>query len=211
MRNVARGSTALSAIAAMVSVGGAAQAMEIQQFDRMAFADQKEYVIELVEGAQKVLRDEGRGDLAEKVGRLFTTKDSQGKISIGMGQLEIAIARARVVDARNVDKDPQAARLEVEDAMAVVMEYSGIELPPSFMLRDGRLQTQASIEGRIGRRGSHAQRCSWVDRSLCDRCHGVRQRCGAGDGDSAVRQDGGCEIRTSTIAELVQGARACLE
>lgn len=109
----------------------AAQAMEIQKFDKMAFQDQKEYVIQLVEGAQKRLREEGHGDWAEKAGRLFTTKDSGGKISIGMGQFQIALARARVVDAKNVAKDPKAERLEVEDAMIVVMEYNGIQLPDS--------------------------------------------------------------------------------
>jgi hypothetical protein len=36
---------------------GAAQAMEIQQFDKMAGDDQDEYVAELIIGAQKVLKD----------------------------------------------------------------------------------------------------------------------------------------------------------
>ncbi len=107
-------------------------AVEIQRFDKMAFPDQKEYVIELIEGAQKVLQEEGHPALAEKVGRLFTTKDSGGKVSIGMGQFQIALARARVVDAKNVAKDPKAERLELEDAMIVVMEYNGIQLPDSF-------------------------------------------------------------------------------
>jgi hypothetical protein len=38
----------------------AAQAMTIQQFDKMADQDQAEYVGLLVQGAEKVLTDEGR-------------------------------------------------------------------------------------------------------------------------------------------------------
>ena len=40
------------------------QAMEIQQFDKMAISDQEEYVGLLIAGAEQVLNDEGRADLA---------------------------------------------------------------------------------------------------------------------------------------------------
>ena len=39
----------------------AAQAMQIQQFDKMALQDQADYISVLIDGAQKVLIDEGKG------------------------------------------------------------------------------------------------------------------------------------------------------
>ena len=58
------------------------------KFDRMAIEDQKDYVGELVAGAQKVLSDAGHADQAEAVGTLFTTKPRDSDISIGMSQFE---------------------------------------------------------------------------------------------------------------------------
>lgn len=46
-------------------------AMEIQQFDKMAAQDRQEYMNQLVEGAQKVLIEDGRKDEAAKVYQLF--------------------------------------------------------------------------------------------------------------------------------------------
>ena len=59
-------------LAAMLLVA-TAQAMEIQKFDKMALPNQSEYVGLLVQGAEKVLTDEGRSDLAAQVEHLFTT------------------------------------------------------------------------------------------------------------------------------------------
>lgn len=120
-------------LSASILFSSAAQAMQIQQFDKMANQDQDEYVAELVLGAQKVLQDSGRPDLAQQVHTLFTTKDPQGDISVGMTEFEITLARARVADAANVTKDPNAARLEVEHAMIVMLKKNGVILPPSFM------------------------------------------------------------------------------
>ncbi len=46
-------------LSAAVIFSGAAQAMEIRQFDKMAVPDQSEYVGLIVQGAEKVLTDEG--------------------------------------------------------------------------------------------------------------------------------------------------------
>ncbi|MFN8006036.1 MAG: hypothetical protein U0V70_03185 [Terriglobia bacterium] len=80
------------------------QAMEIEKFDKMALPDQKEYFLELLDGAQKVLRDEGHGDLAEKVAKLFTTNAPGSNISIGTSQFFIALAKARVADLERLKK-----------------------------------------------------------------------------------------------------------
>ncbi len=89
--------------AAMLSVS-AAQAMEIRQFDKMADQDQAEYVGLLVQGAERVLRNEGRADLAAQVDKLFLTIPAGDKMSLGMTEFERNLALAREDDATNVLK-----------------------------------------------------------------------------------------------------------
>ena len=117
--------------ATFVTVG--AKAMEIRQFDKMADADQKEYIVALIQGAEKVLTDGGKADQAAQVRKLFTANDVGDQISIGMTELIRNLGLARAADARRLEKDPNARRLEVEDAMIVTMRKNGIELPSSFL------------------------------------------------------------------------------
>ena len=120
-------------LSAAMLLGSAAQAMQIQQFDKMADADQDEYVADLVIGAQKVLRDTGKPDLAERVHKLFTTKDPESNISIGMGEFELALAKARVADLERIAKNPNVTRIEVEHVIILTLQKNGIELPKTFM------------------------------------------------------------------------------
>jgi hypothetical protein len=110
----------------------AAQAMEIRQFDKMAGQDQDEFIAELVQGAEKVLTDEGRTDLAAQVSHLFTTNAPDGNISIGMSQFMVTLALVRLNDAKNAAEHPNDPRLEVEDAMALTLQKNHIDLPDSF-------------------------------------------------------------------------------
>jgi len=110
----------------------AAQAMEIQKYDKMAAQDRADYVATLIMGAQKILTDEGRADLAVKVDSLFSQTLPGDLTTVGAGEFERNLDRARVADAKNVVKDPNARRLEVEDAMAVTLKKNGIELPQAF-------------------------------------------------------------------------------
>jgi hypothetical protein len=125
----------LSAAALFVAVllSSAAQATEIRQFDKMADTDQDEYVADLILGAQKVLRDSGKPELAEKVHKLFTGKDPQGEASTGMLQFDLLLDRGRVADLERVKKDPNSARLEVEHVMILTLQKNNIALPPAFM------------------------------------------------------------------------------
>jgi len=129
-------STCLAAtfLSAALLFTSAARAMEIRQFDKMADQDQDEFVGELVVGAQKVLKDEGRPDLAEQVHRLFTTVNPGSDISLGVGEFERNLARLRVEDVDNAQKHPKDPRVEVEDAMAVTLQKNHIELPDSFFI-----------------------------------------------------------------------------
>jgi hypothetical protein len=109
-----------------------AQAMEIEKFDKMAGPDQGDYIVVLIEGAQKVLVQSGRKDLAGKIHTLFTTTIPGDAAPIGSVEFESNLARARAADIRRLQKDPRAERLEVEDAMAATLHKNGIELPDSF-------------------------------------------------------------------------------
>ena len=108
------------------------QAMEIRQFDKMAVPDQSEYVGLLVQGAEKVLTDEGRSDLAAQVEHLFTTTDPGDRNTIGIVEFERNLALAREEDAKNVLKDPNSQRIEIEDALGVTLQKNHIDLPDSF-------------------------------------------------------------------------------
>ena len=108
------------------------QAMQIQQYDKMAAQDQHDYVNALVVGAQKVLIDEGRSDLAAQVQDLFTKIPPGDSISLGLEEFETNLAQARIFDAETHAKDHNAQRVEVEDAMAITLKKNKIDLPDSF-------------------------------------------------------------------------------
>lgn len=126
--------TLLAATCMSIAVlfSSAAQAMEIEKFDKMAAQDQSDYIVALIEGAQKVLKAEGHADLADKVHKLFTEKFPGDESPLGVVEFERNLARARLADIRNLQKDPNAARLEVEDAMVVTLAKNGIEVPDAF-------------------------------------------------------------------------------
>jgi hypothetical protein len=88
----------------------------------------------------KVLKGDGRDDLAREVDQLFTEIPAGNKISLGMEEFEDNLALARVTDAKNVIKDPHAQQLEVEDAMAVTLQKNGIEVPDSFFTVAGNFK-----------------------------------------------------------------------
>jgi len=119
-------------LSAAMLLTSAAQAMEIQQFDKMAQDDRAEYVSALIQGAEKVLTDESRSDLAAQVSHLFTTNAPGDKISIGMTEFYLNLAILRVSDTENAQKNPKDPRVEVEDAKALTLQKNHIELPDSF-------------------------------------------------------------------------------
>jgi hypothetical protein len=126
---------ALSAalLCAAVLLSDAAQAMEIQQFDKMASQDRSDYVASLVMGTQQVLTDEGRPDLVDQIHKLFTETPVGDEASIGMTEFMRNLARARVADAERAAADSNAHRLEVEDAMLVTLQKNNIPVPQGFV------------------------------------------------------------------------------
>lgn len=109
-------------ISAAVLFTSAAQAMEIRQFDKMVKDDQAEYVAGLVQGAEKVLTDAGKPDLAAQVKHLFTTKDPDLGQIIGMVEFEGRLGIMREFDAQS----------DVEGVMSATLAEDHIELPAGF-------------------------------------------------------------------------------
>lgn len=65
--------------------------------------------------------------------QLFTTTLPGDQITMGMGEFQLNLARARVADSDRAAKDPSAHRLEVEDAMLVTLKKNNIPLSQDFM------------------------------------------------------------------------------
>jgi hypothetical protein len=119
-------------LSAAMLLPGLAQAMEIQQFDKMALQDQGDYIRVLIDGAQNILINQGKRDDAAKVQKLFTEVPSGNKVALGLTELDRNLHLARVVDSQRAVKDRNAWHLEVEDVMFVTLKANGIDLPGSF-------------------------------------------------------------------------------
>ncbi len=119
-------------LTAAMLTAGEAQAMTIWQFDKMADADRDEYVAALVIGARRVLREDGRSELARQMELFFTEIEPGQQIPLGMSEFQANLAKARATDLENVQHDPGALRIEVEDALALTVRNHGLELPESF-------------------------------------------------------------------------------
>ena len=124
-------SAAMLTVAVLVS--SAAQAMKIQQYDKMSNDDQGEYVSLLVGGAEQAFKNEGRADLAAQVDHLFTTTEPGDQHTLGVVEFQLNLARARVADSDRAAKDPNAHRLEVEDAMLVTLQKNNMPLSQAFV------------------------------------------------------------------------------
>jgi len=85
-----------------------------------------------VQGAEQVLRDEGRPDLADQVDHLFTTTLPHDAHTIGMVEFERNLAIMGANDAQHAIDHPNDPRLEVEDAMFATLDKNHIPLPDSF-------------------------------------------------------------------------------
>jgi hypothetical protein len=122
----------------------AAQAMTIIQFDKMALQDQADYITALVNGAQKVLTDQRKDEIAVKTYKLMTDVRPGDTIPFGMIQFEENLDRARLFDAQTHAKDANAQRVEVEDAMAATLQKNGIELPDAFFAVNNNFRPKLS-------------------------------------------------------------------
>lgn len=117
-----------------------AHTMPIYQFDKMKPNDRARYVAELIQSAEKILKDEGKPDVAAKVRYLFTPNAQDGPFSIGMGRFMQDLMMERLFDEERVAQDPNARRLEVEDAMFLTLTGNGVELAAHLLQRPKNFQ-----------------------------------------------------------------------
>lgn len=120
-------------LSAAVLFASGAQAMPIEQYDKMATPDRSDYVVVLLAGAQKILLAAGNHEDLAKLNKLFTEVRPGDKMTIGMLQFQENLDRARLLDAQNYAKNRDTTRLEVEHAMILTLKKNGMEVPQSFM------------------------------------------------------------------------------
>jgi hypothetical protein len=106
-------------------------AMDIQQFDKMATQDQRDYIAFLVKEAQKLLIEQGRRDLAVKARELFHNIRPGEQRSAGEAQIEKHLAAARTFSA-SAKLSGKVSWNRVESALFQVLVNNGIVPPSAF-------------------------------------------------------------------------------
>ena len=124
---------AATCLSAALLLPCAAQAAEFRQFDRMNIEAQSEYVAVMIATTQKALKSDGRADFAVKMERLFTTIEPGDSMPLGLVEYVRNEARARLADAKRAEKNPNARRLDVEDALFVTLKKNGIVMSSKAM------------------------------------------------------------------------------
>ena len=134
-------------LSAAMLLSGAAQAMDIIQFDQMTAQDRQAFLNFLPKAAETVLEQEGRSADAQKVHHLFNDIVPGDALPIGEAELEGNLANARVHDAEKHIQNPDAARMQVEVALVGTLSKNGVEITPdfarAFMQLTGTFQPQS--------------------------------------------------------------------
>jgi hypothetical protein len=145
-----RARAGLLLLIAVTAASARLHAIDFQHFDALPLGPQAEHIGEMVASAEQALRDEGRNDLADKVRDLFATTLQGDSFPLGLVELERNVARGRVADLNRVQKDANATRLDVEDALFVTLQKNDIftdAMPDAVMRRmaDFRSRTVADL------------------------------------------------------------------
>jgi hypothetical protein len=119
-------------MSATMLLTSSAQAMDIKDYFKMANQDQGRFDNALFVGAEKVLRDEGRTDLAEKLDKLFTEVKAGNKLSDGMADYEANLGAMVIAEVKREARNPNLPHLQAERAFRDAAQDHGIPLPPAF-------------------------------------------------------------------------------
>jgi len=105
--------------------------MSIYLFAKMKNDDQATYITSMVEGAAKMLKDQGQAAQSQKTLDLFGDAGKNG----GINQF---VANLKLVDAQNrrnaINPNNRHPVLQVEDAMELTLKDNGIIVPTSYLL-----------------------------------------------------------------------------
>jgi acyl-CoA synthetase (AMP-forming)/AMP-acid ligase II len=110
----------------------AAQAMDINDYFKMADQDQGRFDQTLLTGAEKVLNDEGRADLANQLDALFTEVKPGNKLSDGMADYLARLGAMLGAEVEREVRNPNLPHLQAERAFRDAAKYHGIILPSAF-------------------------------------------------------------------------------
>jgi hypothetical protein len=126
-------STVLSAAALLFT--GAANAMQIPQYDQMVQNDKSTYVTFLIMGAAKALEAHGQPDQSKKLIVFFEDGSDNG----GAHQFSKNLQVARIINAKNAsDPNNKQKPYEVEHALALTLKNNGILIPVDVLLALGK-------------------------------------------------------------------------
>lgn len=111
---------------------GAAQAMDIKDYFTMADQDQGRFNQSLLTGAEKLLNDEGRADLAAQLDTLFTEVKPGNKFSDGFADYQANLGAMQIAEVNREVRNPKLPHLQAERAFRDAAKDHGIPLPPAF-------------------------------------------------------------------------------
>jgi hypothetical protein len=117
---------ALATVAAVSFFPAFVNAIGFEKFDSYNSAGQASCLANMVQMTKLAFRNEGRADLADQVDKLFTTTDAGDTSPIGVIEVVRNIAIARVADLKRVKENPQARRIQVEDALLLTLKKNNI-------------------------------------------------------------------------------------
>ena len=105
--------------------------MTIDNFARLNMDDEATYVALMVSSSAKMLRSQGKPDLADKAVALFKDSGKSGGVNQFAMNLKAAHNRNNMNATNPNNRTPD---LQVEDAMAATLKDNGIMVPVSFLL-----------------------------------------------------------------------------
>ena len=117
-------------MSAAILFATAAQAMKLQQFDRMADQDQIDYISQLVARVHASVS----ADQRSKVDKFFKARDTgYGEGVSGMTAFELDLARLRSAELKPVAGGMKLQGADVEQVLFKTLQRNGIILPQSFL------------------------------------------------------------------------------
>lgn len=119
-------------LSATMMFSGVAQAMDIKDYFNMADQDQGRFDHILLMGAEKVLNDEGRADLATQLDALFTEVKPGNKFSDGVADYQARLGAMLGAEVNREVRNPNLPHLQAERAFRDAAKDHGILLPPAF-------------------------------------------------------------------------------
>jgi hypothetical protein len=125
-------SLAATFLSAAMLLTSAAQAMDIKDYFKMADQDQGRFDHSLLTGAEKLLDDEGRADLAAQLETLFTEVKPGNKLSDCMADYQANLGAMVIAEVKREARNPNLPHLQAEKAFRDAAKDHGIPLPAAF-------------------------------------------------------------------------------